>query len=1198
MKFPQFVTTAKLGPTSLVALENALREAQGDDIFTRVVVVADHLDVASAVRHRLGRQNLINVTAQTGERLAAELAIPMLRPLNGDATSDHRTLNRLHESQAVRQVAMDWLTTDGHPSLSEAGARRLFAEFAEAFRQWEQRPVSSGDSSALSSDWEALDLPRLYDNYRDLLERRDFHTRYRLPALAAQALQQGHWPEGAEPAVIYYLPRRPSAGELELMQTLLKRGKCQVIIGLSGDAGADQPAVDLHRLMTGALPDQACNDGTAIQRMAGETLSITVAPDPVEEVRAVVRRITAMSHEIPFHRVAVVHRQEAPYASLVRQELSYAEVPYTGVPRRTLADTGAGRFLLGVLAMASAAGDDTASQVIDRELLIDLLTSAPLGLGKGDDWRPAPGVAWANLARRAHTNGTVQQWTDRLRAMVDKDEERRRELTDGETPRDGQDADRDSASARGRDNADLLIAFLNQLAPRLRELRSPADPPWIQAQKGLKSLLDDFLTRREEQDDRVSVDKLLDSLSELSNWNAGYSLSALQDGIINGLQSQVSDRGKPFGSGVYVGPPAGVIGGDYDTVFVVGMIEGQFPPPHRITAFTRWFDQGSSVEDRDALERYEFFGAVATARKVALSYPAAGADRRAAYPSRWLLEAADLIRQRVCPTTPAVTSENLATHPELAQWRTVILSREGGLRQMSAGAANGLDLAMAPAAPQDYNLMHLLPRAGDALPDHPAWADEPRMKRAVDAVKARRSEELTQWDGLVGPVIPEIAELGDSFNPVSPSSLETWAACPYRYFLQHILHLHAPPSDEDDDEMTPSERGTLVHQILERFVQEGRETVADLLDLAEEEFRRAVALGITGYPLLWEMQKEEINAGLRGFFDAEKEWLQTTPFNSEAEKRFENVVIEVPGLGSVHFHGKIDRIDVLEGEVRVRDFKTGRPGNYEDASANTASQSTVRPAELPAIAQETLDKLRALAAERKDTNDVSDRWYREYLVPAIAVVEQVLQIAHDPAEAKRLLGDGKAITQAGRLRKSDAWPRDLTEVKQDFVQAGSKLLDAVKETAKQAQQTNGNSPRYSVANGRALQLPVYLAAAKQAAKQSDQHKEVTASYCFPLADGEPTHDVGRYDGQDGQDEVFYQTLTHIIDAARGGIFPATPDEGQRGNCHYCDFKQLCPTRRRQFWERKGRQDSRVQAFNALRGSAAIQTKPVENANVD
>ena len=60
--------------------------------------------------------------------------------------------------------------------------------------------------------------------------------------------------------------------------------------------------------------------------------------------------------------------------------------------------------------------------------------------------------------------------------------------------------------------------------------------------------------------------------------------------------------------------------------------------------------------------------------------------------------------------------------------------------------------------------------------------------------------------------------------------------------------------------MSALERGVLVHRILERFVKERRQTDADLLELAEEEFVIAERRGVTGYPLLWDLAKEDIRA--------------------------------------------------------------------------------------------------------------------------------------------------------------------------------------------------------------------------------------------------------------------------------------------------------------------------------------------------
>ena len=123
----------------------------------------------------------------------------------------------------------------------------------------------------------------------------------------------------------------------------------------------------------------------------------------------------------------------------------------------------------------------------------------------------------------------------------------------------------------------------------------------------------------------------------------------------------------------------------------------------------------------------------------------------------------------------------------------------------------------------------------------------------------------------------------------------------------------------------------------------------------------------------------------------------------------------------------------------------------------------------------------------------------------------------------------------------------------------------------------------TVANGQALQLPVYTAAARLIYPKVP----VKASYSFPLA-STPRNDGRPYDDKKDAAE-FHTTLQRIVGTARAGIFPATPDgDTERGNCRYCDFKQLCPTRRRQIWERKGCHDPAAAPYNHLGGKAAIK----------
>ena len=190
------------------------------------------------------------------------------------------------------------------------------------------------------------------------------------------------------------------------MQALLGRGKCRVIIGLNGDGDADGPALALYDRLTGG--DATTDDAMPLQRaVASNARSVTVAPDPVEEVRAVVRRIIAVADDVPFHRIAVAHRQESPYASLLRQELDFAGIPSSGIPRGarwpTPAPGGSCWARWRCWRQWTAAQD--AEPTIDREQFIDLIMSCPVRFPPSSNAsrrRPpleVPATQWADLAR-------------------------------------------------------------------------------------------------------------------------------------------------------------------------------------------------------------------------------------------------------------------------------------------------------------------------------------------------------------------------------------------------------------------------------------------------------------------------------------------------------------------------------------------------------------------------------------------------------------------------------------------------------------------------------------------------------------------------------------------------------------------------------------------------------------------------------
>ena len=364
----------------------------------------------------------MNVTVQTGRRLAAELAAPILR------ARALKPLTWLLERQAVRAVAEDSVRRYGFDS---QGGRLMRNSLAAAFRRMQEPvpPDDPGDGSAINTLAE-----RLLKDFLNLVHRRGYYTPAEVSEMAAEAVSGDYHAPRRLPQVIYYLPRRLSTGDLQLAEALLERSRCDVILGLAGDEEADEPSRDLlGRLTDQGVPAPATV--SPLQRLAEDgSLSIVAAPDPEEEVRTVVRSIVA--DELPFHRTAVIYRQDNPYDSLLRQALDIAGVPYSGRERRTLANTPSGLLLLGLVDMASNLGGEG---IIERERFIEWITSTPIrntavSDENGDSSQMVPASQWARLSRQSRAGGPPDLWESRLDAHASQEEarylEREEEITD------------------------------------------------------------------------------------------------------------------------------------------------------------------------------------------------------------------------------------------------------------------------------------------------------------------------------------------------------------------------------------------------------------------------------------------------------------------------------------------------------------------------------------------------------------------------------------------------------------------------------------------------------------------------------------------------------------------------------------------------------------------------------------------------
>jgi ATP-dependent helicase/nuclease subunit B len=394
---------------------------------------------------------------------------------------------------------------------------------------------------------------------------------------------------------------------------------------------------------------------------------------------------------------------------------------------------------------------------------------------------------------------------------------------------------------------------------------------------------------------------------------------------------------------VLVGPVQSVTGLAFERVFIVGMTEGAFPMSVSADPFfpTTGEDPLGVRERQRSAERQAFRTAVAAADggKLTLCVPDSIAGRKA-FPSPWLLELVGLPSGH----SPLLTSTFRGLKETTARpWLRVVTSSLNGL-----GHAPGL------ADLEDARLRAASVAAWLQAEPIAARAELP-LGRGLRMWAARASAEFTAFDGNVGEVVGSVNDvhrLLASAQTISASGIQTWATCPFQFFLGRVLGVQATERPEEAWAIDPLERGSLVHRILERFFRElqGRGRLAGLgayspadhqllEEIAESSFAELELRGVTGHPLVWENTSAAIRVDLRTFLVKDERWrdeegLTPTffeqPFGMQKDPRsWPALALRFAGI-DVTFRGYIDRIDTDPTRRRafLYDYKTGSTSAY------------------------------------------------------------------------------------------------------------------------------------------------------------------------------------------------------------------------------------------------------------------------------
>ena len=880
----------------------------GDPLRMVTVVVPTNIAGIGARRALGARQgSLISVDflkiLDVAERLARRRLIEDGgRPMSGPVLAT-----------AVRQVL------DDEPGIFRAVSRHPATEQALVRSYGELRDLSEAAIEALAEQsHRAREVVRIHRRAREVLRRR-WIDEFDLIDAAVEALATG---AGARLAadlgpVVVYLPQRITNSQGRLVSSLAGVAELSIIAGFSGEGRADDLVRESLRRMGAPSPPP-------ISQVAAADTRLISASDADEEVRAAVRRVVnAARSGAPLARMAILYGSRQPYASLVQEHLRSAGIEFNGPGGHTAAGSVVGRGLLTLL--------DLNGREFRRSDVFALLAAVSAGGMTGGARSVA---AWERVGRRAGVVRGVEQWSERLGRFASEQRE----------AAEAQRADPEGFEWRAKrlereaDDADRLAGFVAGLVADLL----PEDFPdsWQRlcdwARKLIETYIGDERSREDwpqvEQDAADMVLDVLNHLATLDEIDSQPSAGVFRSTVAQELSAAAGRIGR-VGRGVLTGPIGCSLGMDLDVVVVLGLAEGAFPDqplddpliPDREREATG--GELALRPDRREQQHLDLLATLASAETGVLVFArgdmGSGAER---HPSRWWLDAAGELAGR-----PIAPDELKSLEVD---WLEFVPSFAGG----TAGTEF-------PATAQEFRLQELEGCGGRVgeLSNHPLIGDDAILARGAELSRARASDRFTRFDGnLAGTRSSSPTE-----GAVSATSLETWAKCPLRYFLRHILHVEPQEQAEQLLEISPLEKGSLVHRILERFLREQLDALTvphpgtpwspaqrtQLMEIAAEQCDQLEARGLTGKPAFWFHDRSQLLADLRLFLDEDDERraeLRATPIAGEwsfGMPTDEEGPLAVPLAAGREalFRGRIDRVDrVQSGGLIVVDYKTGK----------------------------------------------------------------------------------------------------------------------------------------------------------------------------------------------------------------------------------------------------------------------------------
>ncbi len=811
------------------------------------------------------------------------------------------------------------------------------------------------------------DLAYLMRLYEDELRERSLADHAILFQLAGQEISCNPHRFVGLPLALLGLPIE-SRSHQELLAALAKESPAVIATAITGD---DRSVGALETILGARAQDLdiSASSGTLDRvrtwlfspeqppKALPDTELLFSAPGESLECVEIARRIRARAEQgTPFDHVAILLRNVEQYQPLVEEALRRASIPGY-FSRGAARPDPAGRAFLALLACAgdgcSASRfaeylslgqlppvDDSGAPLKrppewvppDDEVLVSFESTPPgseapaPGPDAADEFTLAVPMGWEKILVDAAVIGGHDRWARRLRGLRSELQAQLRDL-------DREDQSHRAHIERRIEQLTRLEHFALPLIDMLGLL--PKEANWGEWLEKLSELAPMALRHPE------SVLAVLSELEPMSEVGPA-SLGEVYDVLSEKMSLLRSDPPKRRYGHVFIGSIDEARGREFEVVFLPGLAEGLFPrraledplllDQHRLNLQYKLDTQ----DQRTARERMLLRSAAAAATAhLVVSYPRMDvAQARARVPSFYALE--------------------------------IVRAAEGrlpSLREFEKRAAKGAPSRLEWPAPHDpqsaiddaeYDLasLRLAREKGSA---RYLMETNPHLAQSFRTRWMRWEKRWSPADGIVSPDDATRKVLAAhllSERSYSPSALQHFAACPYRFLLQAIFQFRPREAPVPLEQMDPLTRGALFHSVqFELFrtlkdagllpVTPGR--LAKVLDFADRVLDRVAAKFeddlAPAIPRVWRSEVEDLRIDLRGWLkqvgDAQYDWRPIhfeLAFGLSVDEHRDpsSVKEEVAILHGIRVRGSIDLVEShsARNAVRVIDHKTGKaPAN-------------------------------------------------------------------------------------------------------------------------------------------------------------------------------------------------------------------------------------------------------------------------------